>query len=81
MVNATPRPLYDWERDPVAIIQGAVWALGAVWPGVDNLTVVYTLPEPKDCVKSGLCLHWFYLPTVMKSNSSCVCTGFTYQQL
>jgi hypothetical protein len=28
MVNATPRPLYPREKDPVPIVQEAVWAPG-----------------------------------------------------
>ena len=37
VVNATFRPLYPRERDPVLIVQGAVWALGPVWTGAENL--------------------------------------------
>ena len=47
VVNATPRPLYPRERDPVLIVQEAVWAAGPVWtvrkisptPGFDLRTV------------------------------------------
>ena len=28
VVNATPQRFYNWERDPVAILQEAVWTLG-----------------------------------------------------
>jgi hypothetical protein len=31
MVNATPRPLYPRERDPVPIVYEAGWAPGPVW--------------------------------------------------
>ena len=40
MVNATPRPLYPRERDPVPIVQEAGWALGPVWTGAENLTPI-----------------------------------------
>ena len=35
--NATPRPLYPRERDPVPLVQEAGWATGPVWTGADNL--------------------------------------------
>jgi hypothetical protein len=38
MVNATLRPIYPQERDPVLIIQEAWWAPGLVWTGAENLT-------------------------------------------
>ena len=37
VVNATPLPLYTWEKDPVSIPQEAVWAPGPVWRGAENL--------------------------------------------
>ena len=37
MVNATPRPLYPQERDPVPTVQEAGWAPGPVWTGAENL--------------------------------------------
>ena len=33
VVNATSRPLYPRERDPVTIVQEAGWAQGLVWTG------------------------------------------------
>jgi hypothetical protein len=35
--NATPRPLYPWERDPVPIVSEAGWVPGPVWTGAENL--------------------------------------------
>jgi hypothetical protein len=35
--NATPRPLYPRERDPVPIVQGAEWAPGSFWTGAEIL--------------------------------------------
>ena len=37
VVNATPRPLYPWERDPVPIVQEDGWAAEPVWIGAENL--------------------------------------------
>ena len=37
VVNATPRPLYPRERDPVTIAQEAVWAPRPVWKGAENV--------------------------------------------
>jgi len=37
VVNATPWPLYPWERDPVPIGHEAGWPLGLVWTVLENL--------------------------------------------
>jgi hypothetical protein len=37
VVNATPRPLYPQERDPVHIVQEVGWTPGLVWMDVENL--------------------------------------------
>jgi hypothetical protein len=34
VVNATPRPLYPQERDPVPIAQETGWVPGPLWTGV-----------------------------------------------
>jgi len=39
VVNATPWPLYSWERYPVPIIQKAGWAPGPVWTGAEILAL------------------------------------------
>ena len=39
-MNATPRPLYFRERDPVPIVQEAGWAPGPVWTGAENLAPI-----------------------------------------
>ena len=36
VVNATPQPLYPWERNPVPIIQEAGWAPEQVWTSVEK---------------------------------------------
>ena len=48
VVNATPRPLYPIERDPVPNVQEAGWASGSVWAGAENfgLTVIRTPDRP-----------------------------------
>jgi len=37
VVNATPRPLYPRETDPVPIVQEAGWVPGPVWTGAESL--------------------------------------------
>jgi len=39
VVNATPRPLFTPEKDPVPILQKAGWAPGPVWKGAENLAL------------------------------------------
>jgi len=39
VVNATSGPLYPRERNPVPILQEAVWALGTFWVGAENLSM------------------------------------------
>jgi len=36
MANATSRPLYPRERDPLTIVQEAGWATGPVWTVTEN---------------------------------------------
>ena len=36
-VSVTPRPLFTPGKDPVPIVQEAVWAPGPVWRGAENL--------------------------------------------
>jgi hypothetical protein len=35
--NATPRPHYHWEKDPVLIVHEAGWTPAPVWTGGENL--------------------------------------------
>jgi len=37
VVNATPRPFYPRETDPVLIEQEAGWAPGLIWTGAENI--------------------------------------------
>ena len=47
VVNATTLPLYPRERDPVPIVQHAVWAPGPVWAGAKNLAPTgIVIPRP-----------------------------------
>ena len=36
-VSITPRPFFTPRKDPVPIVQEAVWAPGPVWTGAENL--------------------------------------------
>ena len=44
-VNATPRPLYPQERDPVPTVQEVGWASGSVWTGAENLAPHQDRPD------------------------------------
>jgi hypothetical protein len=46
-VNATPRPLYTRESDPVPIVWEAGWAPGPVWTGEENLAPTGILPPDR----------------------------------
>jgi hypothetical protein len=48
VANTTPWPLYPWEREPVPIVQQAVWAPWPVWTGAENLapTGIRSLDRP-----------------------------------
>jgi len=37
VANATPRPLYPLERDPVPIVEEGGWAPGHGWNGAESL--------------------------------------------
>ena len=39
VVNATPRPLFTPGKDPVPIVQEAVWAPGPLWTGTKYLAL------------------------------------------
>jgi hypothetical protein len=39
VVNATPRPLYPQEWDPVPIVYDTEWVTEPVWTGAENLPV------------------------------------------
>jgi hypothetical protein len=70
-VNSTPRPFYPRERDPVPIIQEALWVLGQEWTGEENLAprvvqplasrhAVYTIPAPNQ-LSSVIQIMWPWL--------------------
>jgi len=47
MVNATLRPLYSLERDPVLTVQEAEWTPVMVWTGAEeSIPTVILSPEP-----------------------------------
>ena len=41
VVNATLRPLYPGESDPVPIAQEAGWAPGPIWTSAENLAPIW----------------------------------------
>ena len=45
VLNATLRPLYSRERDPVPIVQEFVWAPGTFWTDAGNLAPRTVKPE------------------------------------
>ena len=47
VINATPRPLYPRERDPVPIVQEAGWAPEPVWTGVEKLALTRICPPDR----------------------------------
>jgi len=47
VVNAMPRPLYFWERNPVPIVYEAGWNPELVWIGAEGLSPHWDLiPGP-----------------------------------
>ena len=60
VVNATPRPLYPRERDPVPIVQEAGWAPGQVWKGAENLACS-GIRSPDRPARSGSLYRLSYL--------------------
>jgi len=47
VVNATLRPLYTLEIDPVPFVQEAGWTPGPVWAGAENLALTgIRSPDP-----------------------------------
>jgi hypothetical protein len=57
VVNATPRPLYPWERGPVPILREAGWGLGPVWTGAENLasTGIRSPDRPARSIRTVSC--------------------------
>jgi len=47
MVNATLRPFYPQERDPLPIEQEAGWAPGPVWTSAENLPPLLSRVGPR----------------------------------
>ena len=54
--NATHRPLYPQERDPVPTVQEAGWAPAPVWTGADSLDPI-GIRSPDGPVRSESHLH------------------------
>ena len=66
MVNATPRPLYPRERDPVPIVQDAGWAPRPV--GMDAENLARTGIRSPDRPASNESLSWPRLAIVPIAN-------------
>jgi hypothetical protein len=53
VANATLRPLYPQERDPVPIVKEAGWASGPVWTGQEYLASTgIRSPDRPACIES-----------------------------
>jgi hypothetical protein len=56
VVNATPRPLYPWERAPVPIVEEAGWETASFWTGVERRKSLAPtgvgIPDRHACSKS-----------------------------
>ena len=70
MVNATPRPLYPRNRDPVPIVQEAGWVPGPVWTCVEILAP--TGIRSPDRPAHGVSLYRLSYPGPPKATSSFV---------
>ena len=67
VVNATPRPLYP-PKDPVPIVQEAVWALGTVWTGAENRAPTGT--RSSDPPARSESLYWLSYPGSNNNNNN-----------
>jgi hypothetical protein len=79
--NATPRPLYYRERDPVPTVYEAGWATGLVWKGAENLAPAGIGFPDRPARRQSLYLLSYPNPvptfiTSLKPNS---CTALTTQ--
>jgi hypothetical protein len=70
VVNATPRPLYPREKNPVPIIQEAGWASGPIWTGAEKLAPIgVQFPDLLVRIES---LYRLSYPFPHNSLSSCI---------
>ena len=77
VVNVTLRPLYSGEKDPVPIVQEAVWAAGSVWSSAENLG-----PYPSGIRSPGLLTRSELLYRLCYRDLSNICsTVITYVSL
>jgi hypothetical protein len=56
----TPRPLFTLGKNPVLIVQEAVWAPGPVWTGVENLAPIGI--RCQDCPARSKSIYWLRCP-------------------
>ena len=45
VITTTLWLLYSRERDPVSLVEEAVWTLGPVWTGVENVASIRVRPQ------------------------------------
>jgi len=69
-VNATPWQLYLRERDPVPIVQEAVWDPGAVWTGAENLAPIAIRFPNSPGRSESLLLHFHVLFCLLRAEES-----------
>jgi hypothetical protein len=79
MINATPRPLYSRERDPIPIVREAGWTPGAVWTGAENLACT-GIRSPDRQARSKSLYRLRYLIWKLQTNESAseVCVHMSF---
>ena len=68
-VSVTPRPLFTPEKEPVPIVQEAVWTPRQVWTGAENLAP--TGIRSPDRPASGQSQYWLSYPAQVKCVIRC----------
>jgi len=52
VVKGTPQPFYPPGKDPVPVVEEAVWAPGPAWASAENLTPHWdSIPGPSKFVR------------------------------
>jgi hypothetical protein len=77
VVNATPRPFYPREREPVPIVQEAGWASEPVWTGAENLASTGTR-SPDRPARSESLYRLSYPGSLNSRNKTYKCTRVKY---
>jgi hypothetical protein len=69
VVNATLRPLYPEEREPIAIVEAAGWAPGRVWTGEENLAFT-VIRSPDRPARSESTLYQLTIETALQVSAA-----------